>query len=430
MKLLKKILTVLIMILGVCIYISANAETITGSAVETVTFNVHVNYSNGYIVLASATGNARVACGTWYGGYTGEYKNEKHHGFYKVTAIGEGYTNSMIWAPSATTNKSKISTCDEVTLTFPCAGDFTITVEPVSEMSYWKVEYIDRWITPAQWMVTNPYGCKVTKQEKLVDKGTVLVKMYYDGSVRRTYSVNITGNQYVYSEKMDGYTCNAEREYVMFDNRTGKCSPSEITFIYERKQTSTPRPMVTASSNSNTERSAKIYIFCYGTDGALLDSRSEQRNPGRHTIYPYFGELYHNGKKYYAEQKQYDLVVYSDGSANQTEFIFYYTPEENASIPATNTPRSEKKNLDQTAVICKSPIYPRPGPGTGKNTYNYEVLGQTVTVHSRARSGDKWWICFSGDLRCEGKVFNLDHMWISETYLDENSYNLYALPEE
>ena len=179
-----------------------------------------------------------------------------------------------------------------------------------------------------------------------------------------------------------------------------------------------PNPVVFHVDKEDTGMIVAVSINHYGNDGVWLGGRNEFLSPGSYKIVPDADVMYQNGNAYYLTgTKQYNVTVYSNGTASATHFEFYYTREGDPSY-----------NLDQTAVISKSPIFPRPGPNIGKNEYNYEVLGQTVTVHGRAPSGSKWWVCFSGDLRCEGKVFHLDHMWISESYLDAASYDLYALP--
>ena len=194
----------------------------------------------------------------------------------------------------------------------------------------------------------------------------------------------------------------------------GVASPATVTFYYKAKQ---------PSYSNNT---VWVSINYYGNDGIWLSGSDKEFSPGTYTILPDFQETTYNNSIYKITGNQwYSLTVNTNGSANSTHFEFYYDKQ----TAGNNQPL--KTNLDQTAVICKSPIFPRPGPNTGKNEYNYEVLGQTVTVHSKAKGqngSSKWWICFSGELRCEGRVFSIDHQWISESYLDENSYDLYSLP--
>lgn len=141
----------------------AYAENVTGNTTGSKTFYVHSYYSDSYIVLSSSTGVANVAQHNWLGLYQ-QNGNEKHHGFYEITMNGEGMNESFIWAPSATTNKSKINDCEEIKLIFPCTGDFTITIRPLNSSEstrYWKVDYIDYWVYDATWMTTIESGCSV-----------------------------------------------------------------------------------------------------------------------------------------------------------------------------------------------------------------------------------------------------------------------------
>ena len=218
------------------------------------------------------------------------------------------------------------------------------------------------------------------------------------------------GRNTVYSEYQTLTLGNASYKLLGSDKRmvtvfsNGTYSPDPVVFFFEK---TTP----------DVSPSATIWIDYVCEDGTRLTGTEQTFNPGTYIIIPDFTKTTINGAEYnLVGNRQYTLIVGSDGTPNVTEIVFIYHKTVSGS------------SLDQTAVICKSPIYPRPGPGIGKNEYNYEVLGQTVTVHSRATSGSKWWICFSGDLRCEGKVFSIDHMWISESYLDENSYDLFSLP--
>lgn len=90
-----------------------------------------------------------------------------------------------------------------------------------------------------------------------------------------------------------------------------------------------------------------------------------------------------------------------------------------------------EEDTDQIGIICKDNIFPRPRPGDGKNEYNYEALGQEVTIHTRAMSlkGDEhWWLCISATIRAWGNTYELDHEWIREDYVDPFSYDFDLVP--
>ena len=139
---------------------AARAETVTGSTTAARTFYVRADSGTAFIVLGSSTGVASVAQHNALGVYTGTGQ-EKHHGFYRITRRGNGASDARDWAPSATTNKDRAETCDEIRISFPAAGEYEIRVEPISEWAYWRVDSINYWVHDATWMVTIASGCTV-----------------------------------------------------------------------------------------------------------------------------------------------------------------------------------------------------------------------------------------------------------------------------
>lgn len=86
---------------------------------------------------------------------------------------------------------------------------------------------------------------------------------------------------------------------------------------------------------------------------------------------------------------------------------------------------------DQTGIICRDRIYPRPGPDDGKNEHSYEAPGQEIIIHSRALSmkgTERWWLCISGTIKAWGDYYELDHVWIREDYIDPFSYDFDLVP--
>lgn len=237
-KLSKSITLIFIITLGLIVFPSALADNavVSGSTEESVTFPVVSNGgSNAYITLSSSTGVAEVAQHNWIGVFQG-YGNEVHHGFYKITQEHNGMTRSMIWAPSATTNKSDILTCEEIQIYFEKAGTYKVTVTPLSTdaaMKYWKVDYIHRWVHPAKWMLTIQSGCSV----KVYQSATIQVNVYFGGDYNAYYSYTetINQNQYIYPRQVhSSYICTSEPVFVAFDPING-ASTEYINFYYEYK---------------------------------------------------------------------------------------------------------------------------------------------------------------------------------------------------
>ncbi len=163
----KKGLSVLSLLL-VCIlafgcFSPAHAETVTGSTKQAKLFYVNSSYKNSYIVLSSSSGVANVSQHNLVGAYKQD-GNEVQHGFYRVTQQGQGGNRSFIWAPSATYNKSSVNTCEEVKISFPGTGYYTVTVAPLNSSEaarYWKFDSINYWVYEAAWMTTIESGCRI-----------------------------------------------------------------------------------------------------------------------------------------------------------------------------------------------------------------------------------------------------------------------------
>lgn len=187
-------------------------------------------------------------------------------------------------------------------------------------------------------------------------------------------------------------------------DQNGAAQPASVTFYYITAATPTPEP-----------KRATISVDYRLPDNTLLRQDSKTLTAGTHTIK---NEM-KTGAYLLMGPSSYTVTVSADGVPSVNTVTFYFTVNESWS------------STDMTAVIGADLIYPRPGPNSGKNEYNYAAKGQTVYVHSRALSqkGDgKWWVCISGDIRCWGNTYTLDHVWIGNDYLDPNSYELFDLP--
>ncbi len=71
--------------------------------------------------------------------------------------------------------------------------------------------------------------------ERIYNSGKVTVTCVDSaGATLDTYTVTLKSDQYVTSKNISGYRCVTNDQYVTFNSSTGKCSPSKITFTYEK----------------------------------------------------------------------------------------------------------------------------------------------------------------------------------------------------
>lgn|GEM_PF-2962233 len=288
--------------------------------------------------------------------------------------------------------------------------------------------------TPQPWITSAPAGQTVSVQVRyMTPDGTLLgseTRMLYPG----TQTVSCGKSFYGYS-----LVGNGSQTVTVYQN--GRTSPANIIFYFARgggynPVTQSPYTPVTQSPYYPTvnpySQTVRVTLQAMTVDNVILDVQTYTLTAGTHTL-----SAPRSAYTILGSPDVYTLIgspsrtvtVYSNGQISENPVIFYYAKGGSYTTP-TPTPGGSAAT-DQTAVISAKKIYPRPGPNVGKNEYNYEVQGQTVTVHCKAKDqkgGKDWWVCFSGALRCEGKVYNLDHMWISEQFFDSRSYNLNILP--
>ncbi|MBO4837301.1 MAG: hypothetical protein J5564_06355 [Clostridia bacterium] len=281
--------------------------------------------------------------------------------------------------------------------------------------------------TPQPWITAAPAGQSVAVQVKyMTPEGTLLgseTRMLYPG----TQVVSNTKSFYGYS-----LVGNGSQTVTVYQN--GATSPANIIFYFAKNSGYNPVTQVpyTTPSPNPYAQTVRVTVQAMTTENTPLDVQTFYLTAGTHTM-----TAPRSAYTIYGSSDVYMLIgsasrtitVYANGQISENPVIFYYASG-GSSVTATPTPAGSAAT-DQKATISAKKIYPRPGPNVGKNEYNYEVQGQTVTVHSKAKDqkgGNDWWICFSGALRCEGKVYNLDHMWISEQFFDSRSYNINALP--
>ena len=218
-------------------------------------------------------------------------------------------------------------------------------------------------------------------------------------------------------------------------SQNGVAQPGSVTFYYTYNS---GNPFATpAPTPAPTPVSAQVEILYKKTDGALLYSETRQLTVGTHMI-TYDNRFEQYPWLVFCGPASYHVTVYANGQASVGALTFYFTVTDGYAIPPvfvtpspTPIPALNEALTDQQAVIGAEKIFPRPKPGKGKNTFNYEAIGQKVTVHSKALSltnDGSWWVCISANLNCWGEGYVIDHEWIKSNYLSPTSFDLDAVP--
>ena len=166
MKKTVSIAIIAIMIMCSCIVPqSALADTISGTNASWEEFYVTVTQPGGSFTLYSYQGIATVFQHSFYGRSTGT-GNESAYGFYYISVTGNGVSELIRWAPSATTNKSEVTTCVNYTLRFQRPGTYKILVAPMSDADaayYWRTDSIHHWEARATWTAVANCGAVLSK---------------------------------------------------------------------------------------------------------------------------------------------------------------------------------------------------------------------------------------------------------------------------
>ena len=273
------------------------------------------------------------------------------------------------------------------------------------------------------------------------------IYVYYrltDGSLITYKTQELTpGTHYIANDLNGSYFILASQPYqTVTVSASGVPSSPSVTFYFQYNSsggaavpTPTPTPAPTA-----VPRSAAVRIYYKLLSGATLSYETRVLYTGQHQI-SYDSRYSGIPGLTFVGPAVYQVSVSDQGVASVRELTFYFNQQAVATatpIPfyyytATPAPYSllNEAATNQTAIIGAQKIFPRPQPGKGKNTYNYEAAGQKVTVHSKAKSlqnDNTWWICFSGTLKCWGQTYEIDHMWIRVDYFNQNSFDLERLP--
>ena len=273
------------------------------------------------------------------------------------------------------------------------------------------------------------------------------IYVYYrltDGSLITYKTQELTpGTHYIANDLNGSYFILASQPYqTVTVSASGVPSSPSVTFYFQYNSsggaavpTPTPTPAPTA-----VPRSAAVRIYYKLLSGATLSYETRVLYTGQHQI-SYDSRYSGIPGLTFVGPAVYQVSVSDQGVASVRELTFYFNQQAVATatpIPfyyytATPAPYSllNEAATNQTAIIGAQKIFPRPPPGKGKNTFNYEAAGQKVTVHSKAKSlqnDNTWWICFSGTLKCWGQTYEIDHMWIRVDYFNQNSFDLERLP--
>ena len=273
------------------------------------------------------------------------------------------------------------------------------------------------------------------------------IYVYYrltDGSLITYKTQELTpGTHYIANDLNGSYFILASQPYqTVTVSASGVPSSPSVTFYFQYNSsggaavpTPTPTPAPTA-----VPRSAAVRIYYKLLSGATLSYETRVLYTGQHQI-SYDSRYSGIPGLTFVGPAVYQVSVSDQGVASVRELTFYFNQQAVATatpIPfyyytATHAPYSllNEAATNQTAIIGAQKIFPRPQPGKGKNTFNYEAAGQKVTVHSKAKSlqnDNTWWICFSGTLKCWGQTYEIDHMWIRVDYFNQNSFDLERLP--
>ena len=327
-----------------------------------------------------------------------------------------------------------------------------------------------RWITPSEWALTGDGGCQVSAAPLTPATATpnpyayswytttpnpyaytwytatprpeasATVYVFYrltDGSLITYSSEKLAPGTHLITGKLSGsyFTPVSSNYQTVTVSAAGVADPPSVTFYYQYNSgayaTAVPTPTPTPQPG------AAVEIRYKQTDGTELYRETRQLTQGTYMI------SYDNRFDYitwltFCGPASYNVTVFADGSVSVPVVTFYFAPRTGAvAAPIYITPspapvpQYDESLTDQEAVIGAAKIYPRPQPGKGKNTFNYEAAGQKVTVHSKALSlqnDGSWWVCISGNLKCWGTTYVIDHEWIKTTYLNPRSYDLDAVP--
>lgn len=271
------ILTLVLACAAPAVSLADPAGSVGGTTAAAVTFDVTTSGSgSGYIKLGGTKGTANVTDYDFYGNNKGT-KTEDAYGFFKVEVSKTGYSQSYIWAPSASMSTYSAETSQSLVVVFPVQGTYKVTVTPLAQQEingvYWAKDRFQNWVQPASWTVSKAVNCQcgnASGGSGSVQPGNAQVTVYcYDtaGNYIRAYTETITASRTIYPQNISGYSNASTGQYITYYGGSA-CSPSTVTFKYQKAQSS-----------------GTVTVYCYDTNGSYIRSYTETVTSNR-MIYP------------------------------------------------------------------------------------------------------------------------------------------------
>ena len=404
------------------------------------------------------------------------------------SSIYGGYT--ITWYPTyqpAQAKTASLQTAENVTVPLTRYTSYTVRVEPMTLYALTARDaYLglpgsyEKWITPAKWTLASADNCQIgaaptaTPVPYAYYHPTATPAPYYFNPTATpnyyfspTAAPQPTATVYVYYRLTNGslitfdmqslapgvHTINAKlngsyfvpvgstsQNVTVYSN--GQASQTSVTFYYQYNSggifqptavpTATPSPTPQPTA---VPQPAAVTVTYKLTDGTVLSTETRLLAEGAYLI-AYDGRYDGLSWLQFIGPSSYQITAFGNGHASSESVTFFFgsTAAAPTALPtATPTPalQWDESATNQSALIGAAKIFPRPEPGKGKNTFNYEAEGQRVTVHSKAKSlkGDNnWWVCISGNLRCWGTDYVIDHEWIRVDYLNRWSFDIDKVP--
>ena len=351
------LLALVMLLTAACVTGTAAAdgtEAVGGGTGASETFHMYAS-DYGFMQLEASQGTSYVADYDAYGNISG-FKAEQNYGFFLVRVSRTGYERIYVWAPSATQNLGDVEVSTIITVLFPSAGDYTVTVTPLTQTeinnNYWPRNRFVCWTVDAGWTLVRQSNCSAgtSVQPASQASGSLVTVNCFDtsGNFIRSYSETLSSSRAVVPQEISGYTATTAGQYVIFQN--GMCYPASVTFYYQRNPAS-----------------ASLTVYCYDLSGRFIRSYSETVSGSRTVVPQEIGGYTSTGSGQY--------VTFRNGACSPSEITFYYIRNA-ASGQVTVTCRDSFGNVIRTyteTVSGSRKIAPQAISG-------YRSLSAAVTV--------------------------------------------------
>ena len=385
---------------------AAYAAYASGTTGGPETVPIRADGSGAYMVLSSDPGLASVRQHTIDNfAQNGE---ESTHGFYRVTVTGgSGYRDSFIWAPSATAHEENVRTSQDVRVTLPYSGSFTLTVDPLSPKEssyYWRVDTLNYWIRDAGWILSAMDRCSVGRAG-----GTVTVYCYDENS-RQIGSMNksVSDSCYVSPPDIGGYTAVSGSQFVSLDG-SGACSPPVLYFYYRKTGGRGGLPSLPYASYSLS----------------LRDPYAERIRPqcGPGYNYQVFASMNGSTRLYKPRDITFLRACFLTGNWVYLEFgytdgvrRFGFFEKDLFYCSSWNSVPEYSLSAEQAGTVTSS-VTPYNGPGTDCGSYSSCSLSAGDRVYACMES-DGWYLCrfYNG----HGNSYGTVYLWVPGHYIRWN----------